>query len=106
MVITPEKAAMKTPQGTQDMPTEAQEALKFDKSPFQELVYEELGVAVSLDGIESVEGKDAYKLTYALPGGISLNKWYDVESGLCTKITAQGQQITYLSYKTIELQSL
>lgn len=102
MVITKDKAAMITPQGAQELPAEAMTAVQFDKAMFQELVYESMGVSASLEGIEQVEGKDAYKIVYTLPGGTSMSKWYDVESGLSTKMEAQGQEVTFLSYTTVE----
>ena len=102
MVITEEKTGMSTPMGTQDFPEEAAGPLKFDKAMFPELVYADMNVAVELDGIEEIEGKKAYKVIYSLPGGMAINKWYDVESGLCSKLASQGQEAIFMSYTTVE----
>lgn len=102
IILTEEKAAMSTPMGSQEMPEEAVVPLKFDKAMFPEMIYSDLEVGTELAGIEDVEEKKAYKITYTLPGGIAINKWYDVESGLCSKLSAQGQEVIFTAYTTIE----
>ncbi len=44
--------------------------------------YEAKGVMVSLDGVERVEGKEAYRLSVRLPSGAERKIWIDVHSNL------------------------
>jgi predicted Zn-dependent peptidase len=61
-------------------------ALKVQNTLFGELSYDQLGVKRTLSGTESIEGKDAYKVELELPGGNKATEFYDVASGLKTRI--------------------
>jgi predicted Zn-dependent peptidase len=60
--------------------------LKVQNTMFGEMSYDQLGVKKSLAGIEPVDGKDAYKIELELPGGSKATEFYDVESGLKTRV--------------------
>lgn len=75
---------------------------------FPELRYAEIGLKNTLDGVEAVNGKDAYKVTHsAADGSGSWTDFYDKESGLkvqtVTTQKMQGREATqtmaYSDYK-------
>ena len=104
IILTEEKAAMISPMGSQDFPEEAALVMKFDKAMFPELVYADLGIDAALEGIEKLgeEGIEAYKIAFSTPGGTTINRWYDVQSGLCVKVAAQGSEAMHTTYTTVE----
>jgi predicted Zn-dependent peptidase len=52
---------------------------------FPELYYAESGVQLKLDGMEMVNGKDAYVLSVVYPSGKASQAYFDIESGLKVK---------------------
>ncbi|MGM0407179.1 MAG: insulinase family protein, partial [Bacteroidota bacterium] len=102
-----EKGSMKSFQGEQEIKGDDLENLKIDATINQELKYDELGVELSLDGMETVNNKDVYKIKVVSPTGQTTYDFYDAESGLKlmtkqTVSTPQGdvtQTQTYLDYK-------
>lgn len=83
--------------------------LKVNAALNAELKYKDLGVTLSLEAIESVEGNDAYKLKVITPTGKTTYDYFDVESGLKilskeTIVAPQGeftQMQAYLDYKEV-----
>jgi predicted Zn-dependent peptidase len=83
--------------------------LKVNAALNAELKYKDLGVTLSLEAIESVEGKDAYKLKVITPTGKTTYDYFDIESGLKilskeTIVAPQGeftQMQAYLDYKEV-----
>lgn len=73
-----------------------------DVYPIPEILGEEEGYVFSLEGIESVEGRDAYKVKME-KGGIAAYNYYDVESGLKVKSVAssqgQTQEVVFADYR-------
>lgn len=73
-----------------------------DVYPVPEILGEEEGYVFSLEGIESVEGRDAYKVKME-KGGIATYNYYDVESGLKVKSVAssqgQTQEVVFADYR-------
>ena len=65
-----------------------------------------MGYKVELKGIESVEGKDAYRVDLESPAGRKMTEYYDVESNLKVRsiITESGTTITqdYMDYKEVD----
>ncbi len=45
------------------------------------LVYEDLGITAKLKGVESIEGKDAYKVIFKLPFDKEWTHYFDAETG-------------------------
>ncbi|MFP4025863.1 MAG: M16 family metallopeptidase [Thiohalospira sp.] len=77
-----EKGKMKSFQGQQEITGEDLENLKIDAALNAELKYDELGVEVSLVGIESIRDKETFKVKVVLPTGKTTFDYYDVETGL------------------------
>ncbi len=71
---------------------------------------EHYGLKLNLDGIEKVDGKNAYKVIMTLPTGIKWTQYYDVDSGLKvkeekyinTELGLIEQEIRYDDYKEVE----
>jgi predicted Zn-dependent peptidase len=105
-----ERGIMKGIQGEQEIIGEDLENLKVDAALYAELKYKELGVEVTLEAIEPVEGKDAYKIKIVNPTGQTTFDYFDVESGLKvqskqTIVAPQGeftQMQNYSDYQEIE----
>lgn len=53
--------------------------------PFPELLYTEYGVEKTVAGKESVNGKDAWKIDFAIPDGRKWSEFFDIASGLKVK---------------------
>ncbi len=53
--------------------------------PFPELLYTEYGIEKTVAGKEAVNGKDAWKIDFAIPEGRKWSEFFDVESGLKVK---------------------
>ena len=102
IIITEDKTMMSSPMGSQELPAEAAVPLKFDKAMFPELVYGDLGITATMEGVEKVGEKDAYKIAFTLPGGMTINRWYDLASGLCTKVAATGAETVITAYQTVD----
>ncbi|SFI27404.1 hypothetical protein SAMN04515618_115136 [Collimonas sp. OK307] len=73
--------------------------------------YQAKGIAVSLDGLDEVEGHKAYRLNVRLPSGISHHIWIDAQTFLDVKYdretrSAIGQTATisvfYRNYQNVE----
>jgi hypothetical protein len=58
--------------------------------PFPELLYNDYKIQKTVVGKEAVNGKDAWKLELAVPEGRKWNDYFDVETGLKVKRTAEG----------------
>jgi zinc protease len=71
---------------------------------FRQLNYSKPGFKMSVDGIEKVDGQDAYKLTITAASGKKSTEFYDVKSGLLKKVetiekTAAGESPAVMEYK-------
>ena len=58
--------------------------------PFPEMLYADYKIQKTVLGKEAVNGKDAWKVELAIPEGRKWNDYFDVESGLKVKRTAEG----------------
>ena len=103
MIFDGEKATISGAQGNQTIEGEKATQLKNQAYPILELQYETLGVKPVIEGIESVNGRDAYKLKVQMDDAVTYS-FYDVENGLKVKSigTQQGmtQDVTFENYKT------
>ncbi|MGF6758167.1 LolA family protein [Paraburkholderia sp. GAS42] len=67
------------------------------------------GVDVALDGIEKVDGHDAYRLGVKLPSGVIRHVWVDAQSFLDVKVDRQARgphgpvtvEVTYGDYRSV-----
>ena len=105
-----ERGIMKSFNGEQEMIGEDLENLKVDAALNVELKYADLGVKLTIEAIEKVEGKDAYKVKVVNPTGQTIYDYFNVESGLRiqskqTTVSPQGEftQIqSFSDYKEID----
>lgn len=77
-----ERGLMKGFQGEKEITGDELEALKVEATVSPELKYKELGIKVSLEAIEKINEKDAYKLKLVSQSGQKSYDYYDVNSGL------------------------
>ncbi len=75
--------------------------LQFRAVMFVEAKYKEMGIKTTVQGIEKVNGKDAYHLEVELPSGDMMQSYYDIETGLkvkeSLKIPGQAGQFTSMN---------
>jgi len=74
---------------------------------FSELELQELGAELTLLGVESIGGSDAYGVSVNLPEGGSYSLYFDVQSGLKVRYskvldTPQGQMSQTINYSDYE----
>ncbi len=69
----------------QELTGEQIEEMKLQGSIHTILKYDELGIKNELVGLESVNGKDAYKVAMTTPSGKKSTYYYSVESGLLVR---------------------
>jgi len=98
-----ERGIMKGFQGEQEIVGDDLENLKINATLNTEMKYEDLGVKVSLEAIESIHEKDAYKLKVVNPTGETTFEYFDVESGLKVQskqiiVAPQGEFTQVWSY--------
>ena len=77
-----ERGIMKGFQGEQEITGKDLENLKINATLNVEMKYDELFVNVSLEAIETINDKDAYKLKVVNPTGETTFEYFEVESGL------------------------
>lgn len=96
------KAVISGAAGNQTIEGEKAAELKEQAYPILELEYEALGIKPTLEGIEKVNNRDAYKLKVNMGDAITYS-FYDVESGLKVKSigTQNGmtQEVTFEDYR-------
>lgn len=88
---------------TQELSDEQFEAAKMNMFIFPELHFEELGYSITLEGINDVEGQNAYKVIISNPTGAKQINYYAVDSGLKIKSeSADAGEIFYSEYQDVE----
>lgn len=88
---------------SQELTDEQFEAAKMNMFIFPELHYEELGYSIALEGINDVEGQNAYKVIISNPTGAKQINYYAVESGLKIKSeSSDAGEILYSEYQDVE----
>ena len=98
-----ERGIMKTFQGENEIIGDDLENLKIDAIMNAELNYAVIGVVVTLEAVESINDKEAYKLKLVNPTGQTTHDYFDVESGLKiqtkqTSVTPQGEFTQIFDY--------
>lgn len=66
-----------------------------------ELFYPQLGVTLVLEGIEEVDGADAYRLLLTNPSGTQTTTFIDVATGLKIKEINEQGTATFADYREI-----
>lgn len=90
-----------SPMGTQQMPAELIENLKFDAMLNIELHYNRLGIRQELLGIQNILGTDAYKINVILPNGATNIYYYDVKTGLRIRSSTAAGTADYSDYREV-----
>lgn len=103
IVFDGEKAFISGPGGTtQTLEGEMAAQIKEQAYPVLETEYARLGITPTLEGIEKVDGRDAYKLKVSLGNAVTYS-FYDVENGLKVKSvgTENGmtQEVVFADYR-------
>ena len=94
------KATVSAQGQSQTLSDEQYEEAKMGMFIFPELHYEEMGYSFSLDGIQDVDGVQAYKVTITNPTGSAVTNYYQVDNGL--KVRSESQTVGTVSYKKYE----
>ncbi len=77
-----ERGMMRGMQGTMEMEGEMLDQMKAQAAINPELTYQEKGYTLTLDGVETVEGKQAYKVNITSPQDVTITEFFDVDTGL------------------------
>jgi len=110
IIFNGEKGIMKMAGESKEIKGSELEKLKFESTLTLLTDPEYYGIKMKLDGIEKVEGKNAYKVIMTLPSGIKWTQFYDVESSLKVKeqkyinspMGLFEQEIIYDDYNEVE----
>lgn len=79
------KEIVKSPLGRYEVEDPLASSMRITRIKFHEFHYPKLGVKSTLEGVEEVNGKNAYKLKHSTDNGASWICYYDTESGLKVK---------------------
>jgi len=98
-----EKGKIKGFQGEKEITGEDLEELKMSATLNQELKYDELGITLSIDGVEKIEGEDAFKIQVLMPNGKKSIDFYSAKTGFKiqsreTIVTPQGEFVQTQSF--------
>ncbi|MGQ1889426.1 M16 family metallopeptidase [Thermophagus sp. OGC60D27] len=93
-VFDGEKGKVKTPMGEQMLEGEALTNMKESARLFPELDYLNDNARLEIEGIESINGVDAYKVVVTKPSGMKSSLFFGVEDGLKYKEVSQTIQGT------------
>lgn len=105
MVFDGEKGKISAMGQEQPMPSEQVEQMKLG-SLYSMLEYEEKGIKTELSGMETINNKDAYRVTLTYPSGKKGTNYYDVTTGLLIRqIAEQGagmQTVDFDDYRDVQ----
>lgn len=105
MVFDGEKAIIAAGGPTQTIEGEKAAQMREQAYPILELEFDKLGIKPTLEGIEKINGRDAYKLKTTI-GEASTYSFYDVENGLKVKSAGNSngasQEVTFEDYRPTE----
>lgn len=91
MISTPENLTVISPKGTRKIDGEMAKIVNQQSAALIECAYPVVGVTPTLEGIEPVDGKDAYKVKAVYGQGVFYS-FYDCKSGLKVKIVVPGSK--------------
>lgn len=105
-VVNGDQGKMKTPMGEQILEGESLKQLQESANIFPELNYSEDGMELKLEGLETINGKETYKLVVTKPSGNSTTIFYGVKDGLKYKEVSKTPQgvvsTTYDNYTNVD----
>ncbi|MBU1822233.1 MAG: hypothetical protein KKG00_12090 [Bacteroidetes bacterium] len=79
------KEIVKSPFGRYEVEEPLASSMRISRIKFYEFHFPKLGVKSTLEGVEEVNGKSAYKLKHSTVNGASWTSHYDTETGLKVK---------------------
>lgn len=89
----------------QEMPAEQVEQMKLG-TIYSMLEYAEKGVKTELSGMETINNKDAYRVTFTYPSGKKSTSYFDINSGLLLRTLAEGagatQTVDFDDYRDVQ----
>ncbi|MDN3669566.1 pitrilysin family protein [Echinicola jeungdonensis] len=85
---------------SKELTDEQYEEAKMNMFIVPEIHYEELGYTMELDGINQVDGENAYKVIVSTPTGAKTVNYYSVDTGL--KIKSENEKSGIITYKKYE----
>lgn len=97
-------AKISSPMGgeSQTLDGTALEDMKVNATLNAELFYPQLGVTLELEGIEEIDGADAYRLLITNPSGTQTTAFIDVATGLKIKEISEQGTATYGDYREVK----
>lgn len=98
-----EKFIVTSPMGRQEF-TEGPEfeMMRIQAVMHPELHYQQMGIQQTLAGMETVQGKPAYKVEVTSDTGVKSYDYYDTESGLKIQSETQQGNVMFADYKEID----
>lgn len=103
MVFDGTTAKLVSPMGGESKVLEGDELedMKVEAELNQELHYGRLGVTLALEGIEEIDGTEAYRLMLTYPSGKQSTQYFDVKSGLKIKELSEQGTATFGDYREV-----
>lgn len=96
-----EKGIATSPMGNQPIEGEMLEEMKMQAIMIPETEYSKHGITQELKGIETVGGKEAYRIDLSYPSGKTESHYYDKASGLKLKSTNAAGFSEYSDYREV-----
>lgn len=96
-----QKGIIQSMTGREEIPADKLEDYKLESVLNLELYYDVYGVKVELVGIETINGLDQYVIKTTNPGGKESTHYYDVASGLKTRVVSESGITDYLDYQPV-----
>ncbi len=102
IVMSGDKAKMKSPMGNKEFSAEEVAGMKAEAQLFLELTYDAVGAKVELTGSKDFNGSAAHEITITLPSGAKSKRYYDSKTFLMvSKSDKQGTEV-YSEHKEFE----
>jgi zinc protease len=97
-----QKGAISSPMGSEVLEGDALEEMRLQAVLNIEMEYEKYGITATLRGIETVAGKDAYKVELTYPSGSIITDHFDVDSGFKIKSSGVTGVTEYSNYQEVD----
>lgn len=81
-IFNGEKGFSTSPMGKQEMSPEEIQNMKITQTINMVLKLDELGIKTELSGMETINGRKAYRMIWTLPSGEKLEEYFDADTGL------------------------
>src|SRR5690606_17844226 len=100
--ITKDKVTVSAQGQSQEVPDNEAAAYQMLLNIFPELVYQENGITLELDGVVQLDGEEAYQINVT-QGNLTSTEYYSVASGLKLKNSSElSGEVTIENYGTYE----